>query len=238
MKNCPERSFFHDGYRTGQVNIMRDTVLIVPGYKGSGAAHWQTWLEASLPDARRVRGIDWDSPVLPEWTAAIHREIDTADGKVWIVAHSFGCLASAVVVSERAEKVAGVIFVAPADPERFSPSGVRQRALDSFSEASITSLVPHGSLDTVNNIVVASENDPWLALNQACLWARRWGSKLVNIGPAGHINTESGFGPWPWVMDLLSGFRHAEVIGPARPRASAISLTQKGLRWSALNFAW
>ena len=38
-------------------------VLIVPGFHGSGEAHWQTWLEQELPNADRVRGIDWESPV-------------------------------------------------------------------------------------------------------------------------------------------------------------------------------
>ncbi len=27
-------------------------------------------------------------------------------------------------------------------------------------------------------------------------WAHRWGGRLVGIGPAGHINVESGYGPW------------------------------------------
>ncbi len=42
---------------------MRQTVLIVPGYHGSGPGHWQSWLEGELPEARRVTGIDWDEPL-------------------------------------------------------------------------------------------------------------------------------------------------------------------------------
>lgn len=55
---------------------MRHTVLIVPGLHGSGAAHWQTWLEGQLPEARRVVGIDWESPVLARWAGAVRRQID------------------------------------------------------------------------------------------------------------------------------------------------------------------
>ncbi|PKO36149.1 MAG: hypothetical protein CVU33_19940 [Betaproteobacteria bacterium HGW-Betaproteobacteria-6] len=36
---------------------MKQTVLIVPGYLGSGPAHWQSWMERQLPATRRVAGI-------------------------------------------------------------------------------------------------------------------------------------------------------------------------------------
>ena len=35
-----------------------------------------------------------------------------------------------------------------------------------------------------------------------CL-ANRWHADLINIGAAGHINAESGFGPWPQGLELL-----------------------------------
>jgi len=217
-----------------------ETVLIVPGYHGSGAAHWQTWLQRSLPDAERVSGIDWESPVLPEWTAAIHRNIEASAGRVWIVAHSFGCLASAVVASESPEKVAGVLFVAPADPERFSAYGTR----DHLVESGITHLLPQGPLGPVNSIVVASENDPWLQIDQARLWARRWDSKLVNIGQAGHINTESGYGPWPAILDLLAELKARSVpVSSAlnqrtRPSARSVPDRQSVPVWHILNFTY
>ena len=53
------------------------------------------------------------------------------------------------------------------------------------------------------SIVVASRNDPWVKFDGAAFWAERWGSRLMDIGDAGHINTESGYGPWPFGLDLL-----------------------------------
>ena len=80
---------------------MRQTVLIIPGYHGSGPGHWQNWLEGELPEAHRVAGIDWDTPLLARWAGEVRREIDAAPGAVWLVAHSFGCLASAVAAADR-----------------------------------------------------------------------------------------------------------------------------------------
>jgi hypothetical protein len=45
-------------------------------------------------------------------------------------------------------------------------------------------------------IMVTSTNDPWVTLERATLFAENWGSTLVNIGEAGHINVAAGFGPW------------------------------------------
>ncbi len=175
--------------------------LVVPGFHGSGAAHWQTWLEQQLPCARRVSGIDWEQPVLSEWVEALHAELDRAEYPVWIVAHSFGSLASVAAVASRGEGVAGLICVAPADPERFSPLGVR-RGEHASQLQSVASLLPQSPL-SVPSLVVASTDDPWVKLSVATSWARRWGSRLVNIGAAGHINADSGFGPWPQGLQLL-----------------------------------
>jgi predicted alpha/beta hydrolase family esterase len=43
-------------------------------------------------------------------------------------------------------------------------------------------------------------------LPRAQQFAAAWGSRLVNIGNAGHINTASGFGDWPAGLELLHQF--------------------------------
>ena len=182
---------------------MRQTVLIVPGYRGSGAGHWQTWLEQQTPEAHRVPNIDWDEPLLARWAGAVRREIDEAPGAVWIVAHSFGCLASVVAAADRAHKVAGLLLVAPADPERFDLLGLRQ---DSPPTASAARHLPHVGL-ACPSILVASRSDPWLQFPVAQQWAERWGSRLFDAGDVGHINIDSGHGPWPLVLTLLSQLR-------------------------------
>jgi predicted alpha/beta hydrolase family esterase len=44
-------------------------LLIVPGLHDSGPAHWQSWLEAQEPGARRVVQRDWQAPDLERWAA-------------------------------------------------------------------------------------------------------------------------------------------------------------------------
>lgn len=174
---------------------MRHTTLVIPGFHGSGPAHWQTWFEAQMPEARRVRCVDWEAPVLARWAGAVRQEIDAAHGPVWLVAHSFGCLAAVVAAADRPERVAGALLVAPADPARFSPLGLREPSTLQHQDTLVPWL-PDSPLP-YPSILVASSNDPWVKLTAAAYWADCWGSQFVNLGQRGHINTESGHGPWP-----------------------------------------
>lgn len=169
------------------------TILIVPGLHGSGPEHWQSWLAKRLPEALRVEQEDWETPHLPRWAGAVRHEIGRAKGHVWIIAHSFGCLASAVAASDHQDKIAGVMFVAPADPDKFD----------------VASYLPHEKL-AFPSVVVASADDPWLRLTTAACWADLWGSHLINLGNAGHINAESGFGKWYEGLEIFEQLRKAQ----------------------------
>ncbi len=183
---------------------MSTNVLIVPGYQGSGDAHWQSWLEARLPRARRVTGIDWKIPALHRWADAVINGLDSHSDPSIIVAHSFGCLASALAIAHRPRRVAGVILVALADPERFVLSGVQSPAHP--REPSIARFLPGNTLPCPG-LVVGSRNDPWMKLQHAHAWAKRWQLAFHDAGPVGHINVDAGFGPWPWIEQVTESLQ-------------------------------
>jgi hypothetical protein len=108
-----------------------------------------------------------------------------------LVAHSLGCLCVAHWAADTPLKIKGALLVAPPDPEE---SGFP-------SEATGFSPVPMGTLD-FPSIVVVSSNDPYGSFGFARSCALAWGSRFVNIGPAGHINSESRLGNWPegWAL--------------------------------------
>ena len=209
---------------------MHHTTLIVPGFHGSGPEHWQTWLEGRLPGARRATGIDWELPVLALWAAEVRREIDAAPGAVWIVAHSFGCLASVIAAADRPAKVAGLLLVAPAEPRRFSLFGTREQYPGGDSVAAV---LPAEQLASPS-MLVASRNDPWLEFSRARELAERWGSRLVDIGEAGHINAESGHGAWAQGMALLAELQDACDGFPLGAIDDAGKAPAAGRRFSAL----
>ncbi len=165
------------------------TIVIVPGWRDSGPGHWQSlWAEA-LPGAVRVVQDDWITPVRTAWVASMARTILAQPGPVVVVAHSLGCIAAAHLPAEAAERIQGALLVAPADPER-------RGVLSDFAP------VPYQPLP-YRSIVVASTNDPFCPVRTAGAYARSWGSELVRLQNAGHINIEAGFGEWPLGLALL-----------------------------------
>jgi len=176
------------------------TVLVVPGLHGSGPAHWQSWFERQVEGSIRVEQSNWDEPNLARWAGSLRQELDRARGHVWIVAHSFGCLATAHVAQAYRERIAGAMLVAPADPDKFG-----------LSEA-----LPDDPLG-FPSVVVASTNDPWVRVMRAAWLADRWGSRFVNIGAAGHINVESGHGPWPDGLEIFNLLRRSHGDFPLGP---------------------
>jgi predicted alpha/beta hydrolase family esterase len=179
---------------------MPDITLIIPGFQNSGPDHWQTWMESRVNGARRVSGIDWEAPILDDWAAAVRREVMQTADPVWLVAHSFGCLATIAAIQGLAHRIAGAMLVAPPDPDWFTPLGVRTDAPDPAD--SLASVLPRRDLG-IPSLIVASSNDPWMPIEKLVGWSESWGSRLVNIGNAGHINTDAGFGPWPAGLELF-----------------------------------
>jgi uncharacterized protein len=83
------------------------------------------------------------------------------------------------------------MLVAPADPARFG----------------LESVVSEARLD-VPSVIVASTNDRWMSFERAAAWADIWGSELLNLGAAGHINVNSGYGVWPRGLDIYWSLRN------------------------------
>jgi predicted alpha/beta hydrolase family esterase len=92
-------------------------------------------------------------------------------------------------------RAAGAFLVAPSDVDAASypidPNG--------FAPVPLARL-PFPSL------VVASTNDEFVTCERAMAFAEAWGSRYVEIGPAGHVNADAGYGDWPEGERLLLEF--------------------------------
>jgi predicted alpha/beta hydrolase family esterase len=171
------------------------TILILPGLGNSGEGHWQTIWQNRF-GFERVEQKDWDAPVCDDWTAAI----DTAVVKhgtrnVILVAHSLANTTVAAWAQKYSRVIKGALLVAPSDTEADSyppgTTGFMPMVLHKLPFPSVT---------------IASANDFYVATPRAQHFAACWGSKLVTIGDAGHINVASGHGEWDeglqWLKEL------------------------------------
>jgi predicted alpha/beta hydrolase family esterase len=166
--------------------------LMVPGLFNSGPAHWQTLWEKKHPEYRRVVQRDWETPDCTDWIRTLDQSIASVGPQIVFVAHSLGCATVAHWSAAFRHPILGALLVAPSDVEAPTyPPGTT-----GFSP------MPSEKLP-FRSIVVASKNDRYVTLDRARQFAAAWGSEFHDIGTAGHINTDAGFGEWPAGEKLL-----------------------------------
>jgi len=167
--------------------------LIIPGLGNSGPKHWQTYFEESGENFIRIRQADWNAPVCEDWMAVIDQAVMAFDpATVVLIGHSLGCITIAHWANRYRRLIKGAMLVAPSDPEAdiytFPAKGFAPLPLDP---------IPFPT------IVVASNNDIWVTPERARFFAAHWGSEFIDIGPAGHINADSGHYRWDEGMEIL-----------------------------------
>lgn len=174
--------------------------VIVPGWRGSGEGHWQTWLESELTAAgretRRPPFADFDNPGLADWLRALRATIADlpADGYD-VVAHSLGAVLwlHHVVEPGDSPRPARVLLVAPPDPATSVPE------IAAFFPPPVdVDAVRRGADGTV---LVAGDDDPYLPRGIAEAYGRPLMIATTVIQGGGHLNVESGHGAWAAVLD-------------------------------------
>lgn len=106
---------------------------------------------------------------------------------VTLVGHSLGCLLVAAWASHSRNTalVGAALLVAPPDTETPALSGV----LRSWSP------IPLQRLPFRTHAIVSTD-DPHASVRRSLGWAAAWGSTVLCIGGAGHLNAQSGLGNW------------------------------------------
>ncbi|WP_374654344.1 RBBP9/YdeN family alpha/beta hydrolase [Dongia sp.] len=173
-------------------------VLLVPGLGNSGPLHWQRLWQAELGNAARaVEQADWDRPDFADWVERLEHAVASMPQAPVLAAHSLSCALVVHWAARHPRSIAGALLVAPADVDSDAHTPPETRAFRPMPAAPLA----------FPSIVVASSDDPYVTHERAAVMAEHWGSRFVNIGAAGHINSAAGFGEWPLGRLLLDELR-------------------------------
>lgn len=186
--------------------------LTVPGLWSSGPEHWHSLWEADDPAIRRVDQEDWDGPERNAWVQRLDDAVRAAGHGVVLAAHSLGCATVVHWAALPGRCVRAALLVAPADVDG---AGFPLEARG-FAPMPLSPL-------PFPTILVASADDPYLSLERARLFAEAWGSRLVEVGALGHLNSASGLGAWPEgrrLLEELLALPDPEPAAPTEPIAS------------------
>src|SRR5262249_12588823 len=142
---------------------------------------------------------DWETPRCADWVQALADSIRKIEGPVVLAGHSTACATVAhyaVQYGDGNGRVAAAFLVGPSDTEAPSypvgPTGFAPMPLQKLPFPSV---------------VVASTNDQYVTAERAKFFASSWGSRLITLENAGHINAASGYGPWPEGSKWLEALR-------------------------------
>ena len=169
-------------------------IWLLPGWQNSDPAHWQSLWQQSQ-GYHRVEQHDWMRPLRGDWLARLDEQLLDHDAhEVVLVAHSLGCQLVSFWAghSQQTRRVKAALLVAPPDTEQLDV----QTVLPNWAPIRLQAL-PFPS------IVVASQDDPYCRFARSQQIAQAWGAQLIDLGPRGHINTESQLGSWPQGLALV-----------------------------------
>lgn len=165
---------------------MKKIFLTIPGIHGSDDNHWQSLWEKRYRNFKRVNQFNWDHPDASEWVKTLDEKISRyPHHAIYLIAHSMGCHTVARWAAQSDRHIAGALLVAPPNVEKLETDG----RVTGYANRTAIKL-------PFNSILIASSNDVYASTETAKAYANEWGSYYLNIGEAGHINSNSGIGQW------------------------------------------
>jgi len=178
--------------------LIKQSFLILHGLGGSGLDHWQTWLAHELQirngDVFYPAFSNFDSPNKQVWLEELDTVMNTIpkNQPLTVIAHSLGCILWLHYTASQNRKLANrVILVAPP-----SPNIVLNAAITFYPVPLSGTNLTRTAEDT---LFVHSTNDPYCSMEDAKCF-KKLGLPSMIFPQSGHINTESGHGKWPWIL--------------------------------------
>lgn len=180
-------------------------LMFLPGYGNSTGAHWQAEWYARLPGSSWAQMPTWLEPEADVWLHALDQQAAACEKPLVVVTHSLGGLLMAQWAPNARVPLAACMMVAPPDPG----SAVFPPVIQGFADPTRRLPCP--------GLLVASTDDPYATMEWSRRSAATLGLELATVGACGHINRDSGNGPWPAGELLFQGLV-SSLTFPCQPR--------------------
>jgi len=172
---------------------MNKKVLLLAGWGGSDYPHWQSWLASEIvKDYGTVNFLKFENFDFPNkilWKQQLIKEIEEFKPDI-VICHSIACILWFHLCNEyKMSDIDKLILVAP-------PSlSCDIEELSSFYPCEVPD-----SLNSTKSLLVSSDNDPYMKMDEINSLQKKLNIPLKILENAGHINSDSGFGEWLWIL--------------------------------------
>lgn len=175
---------------------MKQKVLILHGWGGSDFPHWQSWLAAELAkDYGKVSFLKFSNIDLPnksEWKKELIKELDDFKPDI-VICHSIANIVWFHICNDiKPAEVDKLFLVVPPSLTCGIPE------LASFYPCEIPV-----NLFAQESLLITSTNDPYMTQDEAAALQTSLNIPMKVLQNAGHINADSGYGEWPWLLETV-----------------------------------
>lgn len=173
-----------------------DRVLILHGWGGSDAPHWQAELAAEI--AKNYGTVSFPLldnchfPSKNRWVKQVQTILKTFDPTT-VVCHSLANTLWLWLCEEDGMKGVERLFMV-------SPPSLQttEKTIKTFFPAPMPEKLYAKEIQ-----MIISDNDPWVQMDEAQQIASHYDIPLTVIENAGHINADSGYGKWEYIEKLV-----------------------------------
>lgn len=171
-------------------------ILILHGWGGSDFPHWQSWLAGEL--AKNYGTVSFfkftypDFPELDIWKKELSQQLKEFRPDI-VICHSLANILWFHLCNDKDSNMQGIqklFLVAPPSLE------CKIEELKSFYPVRLPE-----NLHAKESVLIASSNDPYMNLDELEAIQKTLNIKTKIINNAGHINSESGYGRWDWILE-------------------------------------
>ena len=180
---------------------MAKKVLLLHGWGGSDYPHWQSWLAGELAKdygcVNFLKFSDFDTPKLAVWLRELKDELEAFKPDI-VICHS----------------LANTLWFHLCNREFMTPIEHLYLVAPPSNECTIEELheffpvhVPL-SLYAKHTMLITSTNDPYMTQEEAANLQKDLNVEMKVIENGGHLNAESGYGTWEWMLNEISRLIH------------------------------
>lgn len=171
---------------------MNKKVLLLHGWGGSEFPHWQSWLVAELAKdygtVSFLKFSDFDFPDLNTWKDELKNELKSFQPDI-VICHSLANTLWFHTIDE-IQEVTKLYLVAP-------PSFTcKVEEIKEFFPLQMPT-----KTNAKEALLITSTNDPYMNIDEAKELQKSLGVEMKILENAGHINADSEYGPWPWILE-------------------------------------
>ncbi len=188
-------------------------VYLVHQWSWGPSDGWYPWLTKELES----RGFQVSVPTMPDtnhptiaaWVRHLEKIVQPSDDETYFIGHSIGCQAIARFIAKTRTPAAGVLFVAG----WFTLMGLESEEEKSIAQPWMETPIDYRTFRScVKKVVVLlSDDDPFVPIENAGLFRKNMGAKVIIEKGAGHFTgEETGVMEFPIILKTFLRLAHAD----------------------------